>query len=210
MAERLSGRTLLVIGAFCVAGAWAWQAVAGSQTAQSRAAQAHVAVVDVERVLNQLEEIKAFNERLRAEVAVKQAELDKFVDRADEIVVTLNDLPPNAVEERERLQRDLREARAQGLVRQKLLEEELDISRGRAVRAAYQKMLGAVEQIAQREQFELVFFDDRAIPMPDGLGQADINSRIQSRRVLYSLQDIDITQRVLDWMNNQYRVGGGG
>lgn len=202
------GSTLVALAAVLVAGTWAWQAGARTQSGVAQPAErSRVAVVDVQRVLNNLEEIDAFNAALEQSVAGKQGELDGFVNQLTAKQASLEELPANAVEARRRILSEIFELQVQARARKEILQNDIDVSKGSAIRNAYTKMNAAIRTIAERDQFDLVFFDDRAIQIPEGLTESRVNPLIQERRVLHASDAVDLTQRVLDWMNTQYRAG---
>lgn len=208
MERGTSTRTLIAACAVLLAGTWAWQATARQSGAAQPAERSRVAIVNVQAVLNGLEEIEKFNTDLSTSVAAKQAELNGYTEQLKAKQLSLDELPANAIEARRRVLSEIFELQVLARARKEILQNDIDVSKGQAIRLAYDKMLGAVKTISERDQFDVVLFDDRGITVPEGLAMDRVNAMIQERRVLHATDAVDLTQRVLDWMNNQHRAGG--
>jgi Skp family chaperone for outer membrane proteins len=87
----------------------------------------------------------------------------------------------------------------------------MNLDKGEALRAIYTKILAAVEELAKKDGYQLVLFDERSfMPLPEGDANVSDNTMktvIQSRRTLYAAPDIDITGDLVQLMNTKYAAG---
>lgn len=165
-----------------------------------------VGIVDMQKAINGSDEIRARNEALKARADTRQAEIDRLKADLEKVVdnaKVLGDGTPDGVK-----------ARAEAVVKRATLEAQFqaykqltDIESGDILGDIHAKVISAVDALAKREGYQLVLADDRAITIPKGRPVDEIGGAINSRRVLYSEPAIDITDRVLTAMNNEYNAG---
>lgn len=177
-----------------------------SATATLAAPPTSVAIVDMQKAINDSTEIKARNEALKVRAESRMAELDKFKKDLKDLVDGAKLLPegsPDAVK-----------ARAEAVVKNATLEAQFqaykqltDIESGDILGDIHAKVIAAVDAIAKRDGYQLVLADDRAIVPPKGRPVEDVGNAINQRRVLFAEPSIDITERVLTAMNNEYEAG---
>jgi len=175
-------------------------------TAQARAgaSQGSVAVVDVNRVLGQLDEQRARAAELEA-LNVENARRLEALGRelrslADEIDV----LPEGAerrtkfeeaVRLRVRLRTEEEFANALRLDRQAMMLSEL-----------FKSIETATAEYARREGFTIVFSSDQGAELRQGMNYQQVDLFLSNRRVLFAADAIDISQGVATMMNNNYRM----
>lgn len=170
------------------------------------AAPTAVAIVDMQTAINKSAEIKARNEALKTRADARMAELDKAKKELENLVESTKVLGVGSPEEVK--------ARAEAIVKRATLEAQFqaykqltDIESGDILVEIHAKVIAAVDAIAKREGYQLVLADDRAIVPPKGRPVEDVGNAINQRRVLFADPSIDITERVLTAMNNEYEAG---
>ncbi len=168
---------------------------------------ASAAVVNVEAVVNGSQELQAFNTRLEVEVRGMQVELDDLASQLEQLQADFDELPATDREGRRSIRKKMFEVSSRAEVRKRILQNDIDVRKGEAVKLVYDKMLQAIQTISERDGIDVVLFDDRAIVIPEGLVEAQVNQRIQARRVLYTSAQGDITERVLNLLNNNFAAG---
>jgi len=161
------------------------------------------AVVDIEKVFNELEERAA----VEANIQTRIAELQKWEqEKRKEIAALQSDLEltkagTDAYEQtREKLRKALIGLRVELEVGQRQVEQEKALR----LEGLYLKMIDTVGQVAQQEGYELVMFKDNTPPMR-GANQQQIAALIQVRKTLYAADHLDLTSRVKQKMNNDYQ-----
>jgi Skp family chaperone for outer membrane proteins len=176
-------------------------------------APAVVATIDIERLMNNLQESKDRNDLVQSRGADLQRRLN---EAADQIKAKREDLESGAIPKsdynrRNEVIREIFEADALRRARLETYQSQHDIERGDVVHEIFDKVLAAATDLAKKEGYDLVLMDDRAISFPP-LGSGTFNQVspiLSSKRVIYAAPEMDITDRLITIMNNQYNAGKG-
>ncbi|MDX9911803.1 MAG: OmpH family outer membrane protein [Phycisphaerales bacterium] len=181
---------------------------AGVGAAPVRAAQpSAVAVINVVKLIEGLEEYKALNTALSDQRKESQKKLDAMEADLKKIGDELEVLGNGDRNRR-------RQLAAQGIELQGAyqgagqgLQRWLDLGQGDIAKTLYDKALIAVERVATREGYDIVLFDDRPVTVPLDLTDREVNGIIRSKRVLFASARSEITDLVIAEMNNAYKAG---
>jgi Skp family chaperone for outer membrane proteins len=194
-----------------LAAAMAWHA--GASTAINTAANrppaqpTASATVDIVRIIDELEERTVLESQLETRINKRQAQLDEIRTRLTAIQRDLDPetatLRPGTDEYKERV-REFMEQRAVAEARRNALEQIISIDRGALRRQLFEKIRTAVAKIADRDGIDLVMLDDSVFPIPENSGGDDVFRAIITKGVIYRHDSIDITDRVITLMNNEY------
>ncbi len=181
---------------------------AGAESAETRlvAQPTTVAIVDVERALNELEELSTLNKSLEANAKQRQENLDVLRNENDSLKAELSELPTNAKERQREIRARIFELNETIKARFNAYQTLIDIEKGEIISPLYAKLLTAVGEVSAREGYELVLFDDRTLQVPEGV-QAVVNDAIQQKSILYASDRLDITDQVVLLMNNKFQAG---
>lgn len=176
---------------------------------QASAAPTRVALVDLERLMAGLNELKERNKVADATREGYFQELKKIQEEIKTMEIDLKDnIPRDATQERMNKRADLLEKRQLLEFRTKRYDTLWDQQLGVIIRDLYGKTTRQIDAFAKREGFDLVLLDDRAIKLPDEAGMKDVNSLILNKRVLFASDALDITDRLVQVMNNEFAAGG--
>ncbi len=203
-------------------GAWMGAVAAGvmlgagmtmySANALPQATQAQptkVAMIDIMVLINGLTELEDRNAQTKAarEAFLKQLEADEAQIKLLEDEVKAGAQPGQAYAQMEKIA-ELQERKATFKVRQEKILSLLDLRNAQNIRDLYTKAQAAIEQVAKADGYDLVILDDRPVTLsPNGNGGV-LNDEILKKRVLYANDaTINITQRVLTVMQNDYAAG---
>jgi len=179
----------------------------------SQASPTPVAVVDLFRVINSLEEFGDISDRIGASTEEANAEIERLDEEIEGLREDLQGLDPDT-DAFDTLFRELdmkvghRELRASRLIRWQSEDS------ARMLIDLYEKAIEAVSVVAKRDGWELVVHTGQptAVPRnPNVRAEQAMNfveEWIQSRRVIYAGEGIDISDSVIGHMNNQYASGG--
>jgi Skp family chaperone for outer membrane proteins len=168
-------------------------------------APATIALVDVGRLVNGLNELKDRNDAAKArgsELEGKLKALEKTIkDIDDEIKNTIA-----ATDSKRRLERMADKFEAENLLKARLqaYQQIIDIENGDIVRDLYSRSTAAIEAFAKKEGFDLVLLDDRGVQLPNFGSQDRLKSVIESKRILFAREGMDVTDRIVTIMNNEY------
>ncbi|TVQ62081.1 MAG: OmpH family outer membrane protein [Phycisphaerales bacterium] len=207
---RTSPGVVLASAALAIAAATlAWHAGASANANLAQAAQpARIAIADVQRVMNSLEEVQLrqqqYAEMLRqrdAGIAEQQRRLQTMDTRLQEENMT--------EEQRRNMLVEMFELNASIEARTRATQELVDFEQGQVLREFYEKILGRIESFAQREGFDLVLFDDSRLGLPRDAPRSTMQQVIRTRSVLYRDSALDVTDRIIAEMNAAFEAGAG-
>ncbi len=182
-------------------------------SAAVRATPTSVATVDLVAVITQLDEFKVVDERIKSDVEDKSNEIKQLTEEIDGLNTDLERLDPasDAYDQifRERnMKMGFRELRGSMLI--KWQQEDT----ARVLTELYEKALKAVEEVAKRDGWEVVIHGGQPLIVPRNPNvRAEaavdfVENFIQTRRVIYAGDSVNITNSVVQHMNNKYAAGG--
>ena len=183
-----------------------WRAGAESTESRMMAQPTTVGLVNVERALNELDELVALNQSLEARAIDRQEKVSALQKENEDLQAELELLPTNAKERQREIRARMFELNETIKARFNAYQTLIDIEKGEIIAPLYTKLLATVQEVAEKEGYELVLFDDRALQIPNGV-QSVINEAIQRKSVLYAGDRLDITDQVVLMMNNKYQAG---
>lgn len=194
----------LLICALLVAGVFlhADRAVASGVTS---AGASSVAVVDLAKLLDGLDERVHLEQSLNKEIEIRQNELNtvlKQIERMTEDIKMLSENDPNRLS---RI-RDLRLKEVEARALRQFVQEQLSLEKGRMLAQLFNKVQRAVSDIAARDGWDLVMIDDSALDLPEMATEQQMLQMILSRRVLSATKRVEITDDVRTLMNNQFNA----
>ena len=173
-----------------------------------------VAIVNFAKIMDGLTEAKDTKMRLEAMVADSKKQLDdinaqlKKLDSDLELLKDKKETP----EYRAQVGKKLVLA-SQGQALQTVLQRLIDEQEGATVRTMYLKVIDAVQKVAARDGWDVVLKDDREIVPPERkkrdnspLTGDEVRVFVEQRSILTANPAIEISQAVLDQMNNDYKA----
>jgi Skp family chaperone for outer membrane proteins len=200
----------MVVGAGLAAVALSPSASVATTTLQgSGAAPGHrIAVVDLERLINGLKETGERNKELETKAAEWQKELDELTETLKSAETELNTVIPKGdnPQRRQKL-REYLEMRNQAQTRQRFYQELIELERGGIIGGMYGKVQEAVAAVARSNAIDAVLLDDRKIDIPENAPLGQVNATLQSKKVLFVAEPLDITDQVLTRLNNDFAAG---
>jgi Skp family chaperone for outer membrane proteins len=166
-------------------------------------AKSGVAVVNLERLMEKLDEVKALNDELKISFDERQKQLTELSERVKSLEAEVKLLP--AEDKGRRLKyAEYLETLQIANARKEIYQRLIDLDKGDLIRRMYNKMQQSVGAFAAKEGFEMVVLDDRGIELPEQGTQDQMNAAIQAKRVLFAADALDVTDRVANWMNTEY------
>lgn len=182
-------------------------------SAAAKATPTPVATVDLVTLITQLDEFKIVDQRIQGEAEGVRDEIKQLTEKIEGLTADLERLDPasDAYDQifRERnMEVGLRELRGSMLI--KWQQEDT----ARVLTDLYEKALEAVETVAKRDGWEVVIHAGQSLIVPRNPNvRAEaavdfVENFIQTRRVIYAGDSVDITNSVVQHMNNQFARGG--
>ncbi|MDX2017444.1 MAG: OmpH family outer membrane protein [Planctomycetota bacterium] len=172
------------------------------------AVAAKVGVVDLEKLIAGLEEIRVKEQEFQRRGEERQKQLQSAVDERKKIEDEVNLLPPSDPARREKVVKML-ELDAVTKARYEGLQNVINLEKGQLFRDSYMKIQEGVRDLAEKEGLDVVFFDDRGLLLPEIASFEELNVRVQNKKILYAGPGVDFTERLIKKMNAEYRAGGG-
>ena len=163
-----------------------------------------IAVVDVQKAFNDLDERRA----LEAAMVVSQEELEKeAATRQAALRSQLNDLQILNAESQQYQDAQLELERATIEFRVWADTQQARLQRQQALHLEnlYKGLITNIATVAQEDGFDLVLQKDDSLNLTQKDQQA-LTAMIVQRKVLFAADNIDITQRVIAAANNTYNI----
>jgi Skp family chaperone for outer membrane proteins len=182
--------------------------LARPEPAPVMAAPTVVAVVDLERLMNGLVELSTKQSELETRRKSLQDQLNDIRRQIDAVENELKiNVPETEIKARTEKLAQKFELEALYEARGKAFQRLIDLENGDVIRDLYLKVRESVANFAAKNQIDLVMLDDRSIKFPSRASVKEVNGIIESKRVLFSNDVVDITDRLLGIMNNEYKAG---
>jgi len=189
-------------------GAWSREARAGH--ASLAASPTAVCVVDLNKVMNNLDEKPVRERETKALGEERQKQIDEINAKLKAARDELSLLPRGTEEYRKKVEEVYR------LQQQTEFEFEfakalLNERQARNLIELFNKIQEAAASYAEREGYQIVLRADRAgEPLSLEDGEREQSQRdLATRMILYSADAVDISAAVAQWMNNEFKAGGG-
>lgn len=162
-----------------------------------------VALVDLTKITKGLNEMKDRNDLLDKKRADFQKQIGDLKEKGTKAAEDYKLLPAGSKQAREKYL-EMQEIEQNLKARGQVLQILLDADTGEILSDVYKKLLATCEKIAAKDGYTLVMLDDRSVELPTNPTPEDVNRVILARRVLYAAPTLDITERVVTEMNNEY------
>ncbi|MBY0113020.1 MAG: OmpH family outer membrane protein [Phycisphaerales bacterium] len=166
-----------------------------------------VAVVNIEEILNGLDFLKIEQGKLKNKTDERQKELTTMANELDEMQKKLDLLPLEDKKRREQAA-TLVEKNATAQAKTTAYQQIINIEKGDLFKDAHNEVAKACKEYAEKNGFDLVIVDDRAIKFESNMSSDMVSAVIAQKRVLFAADAIDITKAILTKMNNDFAAGG--
>ncbi|MDG2424025.1 MAG: OmpH family outer membrane protein [Phycisphaerales bacterium] len=196
---------LLIVGLICVL-VVTWIGNVRSDANQApNASKTAVAVVNLEKTFNGLEQWVAVEGTLMDMGGKLEDEAERRREVVEGLQADTEDYPVGSEKYKEaerRFEMAALEFQAYVAMHQGRRMEYNDTQ----IRSIYEKIKDAANKMADERGLDLILVDDSVVPIPPD--SQDILSQISSRRVLFARDQMDITNALIAEMNAAYRAGG--
>jgi Skp family chaperone for outer membrane proteins len=161
-----------------------------------------VAVVDLQKVLNNLDEKGA----VVADLVRRKEQIDKAkVDRAKEVRDLEADLQVLG-DKTDAYKQTIEKAELKAIELdswEKFERRKLDREAAMQIENLYLKVLDAVKRKAEKDGFDIVLYKDSTESIR-ATNEQQVAAAMNLRKVLYSAPDLDLTDQVTQMLNNEY------
>lgn len=170
-----------------------------------RAEPTAVAVVNIERAFDALDEKASVEAEIRArgeELAEEEQQRRRHIRRLQEDLEVLGEGGQAFREKQDELQRAVIDLQAWTQFQQRRIAQEHMLQTERL----YRKMMAEIARISEDEGYDLVLFRESE-PQFQAENPQELVAQIQIRKVLYASDAVDITQQVAQRLNNAFTAG---
>lgn len=192
-------RHLFAAVALLLAGGLAVTLAAGAVKGRPTA----LAVVDVQKSFDSLsEKVQVEADLQSAADKIKQEELDRQKDlkQLQEDLGILARNTPAFTQKSDELEKKVVEFQAWRNWQTAKLSRE----RGVRIEDIYRKLTDAIGRVAKESGYDMVLFKEGPIRFPADKPE-QISAMVQVRKVLWAADDLDLTEQVIQKMNNEYK-----
>lgn len=181
-------------------------ALGAGLASQRAAAPSSVAVVDIDRLSMELEEFKVPAEQFRAkqagwgeEIKALQAKMAAVDAELELIPETEIDARINKVIQRSTLDSEIK-------TKGQLFQQASDIEQSKLFKQMFDRIADGAARLAQRDGIDLMLVDDRIFTIPVN-NRAAQSAALESKKVLYASEPVDLTDELLTMLNNEFGAG---
>jgi Skp family chaperone for outer membrane proteins len=177
----------------------------GYVTAQNVApkTKASVAVVDIKKLFDSLEQKKQAEADMQAQQAKLNLELATKKDAIAKIKTELGVLPLGSAPYKSKQEMyELKTLELQAWA--SLQQRKVKRANVMQTEGLYKRMLKSIEVIGKSGAYDLVLYKERPLNLA-GIKAEQISAVLQSRKVVYAAERLDITDMVIRKMNNDWK-----
>lgn len=194
---------LVMLGIAVMAGAALFRAGASSMPAVPGPAPSVIGLIDLTLVTKGLNEIKDRNAQLNTKAAEYQKQLDDLSAQLIKINEDLKLLPADSKERRPLVFKGL-ELEQNAKAKQQVLRKTVELDAGEILSDMYKRVTETAAKVAEKDGYSLVLLDDRSVSLPKDAPDEEVNRAIFAKRIIYAAESVDLTQRIITEMNNEY------
>ena len=168
-----------------------------------------IATINLASVINGLEEIKAREKELESFIRERTTKLQDLEKRFEISKGEFDILSPRDSAARRSKAEDLERLRMQIRFESELADALINARRGEIFGALFEKIDATVAELARSNGYTMVFSDDQDSMTPNNPTEQAARAAIYGRRVMYADNAVDITDELVQLMNNQWKIGQG-
>lgn len=207
--RRSFGRSAGFVGAILVAaGVAGFGAMSVRANSTNAAAASKIALINIEKVINDLDEVKMGQQKIGAKADARQVELNNIAKQIDEGQKKLELIDPKDTSRREEAVK-LMELTATANAKQQAFQGIINIEKGDLFREVHGNIMDACASFAQKNDIELILVDDRVLSFQENDDVNKVSALISQKRIVYGAPALDITNDIIKMMNNNFAANGG-
>lgn len=166
-----------------------------------------VAVVDVQRAFDSLKEKSQIEADLQTQADKVKQEDQERTTKIKELQQDLSILQPGTAAY-EKKQEEFERAALDRQVWLNFQQQKLNRERAVRIENIYKKMLNAIGRTATQNGYQIVLFKEPPVQFSNVTKPEQISALIQVRKVLWSADELDLTDQVIQKLDNEFVSGG--
>ncbi len=207
--DRIGSRRIAgLMGGLFLAAAIGVTAAVSVSAEQGGAPTSKIAVVNIEKIINTLDELKSGQMKLQAKAEARQKELTELAKQIEDSQKRLDLLKTNDITRRDEAVK-LMELNAMASAKQQAFQAIINIEKGDLFKEVHGHVMDACAKYAEKNGIELVLVDDRVLSFQENDDVQKVSALISQKRIMYAAPGLDITTSILQMMNNDFNVPGG-
>lgn len=187
--------------AILLAGSAVWRA--GAQNGSS--ATGRIAVVDIPKLLEQMEERPVKENNLKTFIEEQNKQLKALGERLERALGDL-ELEVKGSQAHRRKSEEVARLRVDLEIQGRWSDQLIDRRRAEMFADLFEKMQSGTAHVAAQLGYDMVMSSDATGAVPRD-SEPQIRGMIGSRRIMYVSPSIDITDAVVRYLNNQWNAG---
>jgi Skp family chaperone for outer membrane proteins len=164
-----------------------------------------IALVDLPKVFEALDERKVREQELMDNATAKQAELTALGKELEEEGTKAKMI--GNVNQQQAAVIKLLEKQAMANAKRSAYDALLDQQRAEIFKALYMKVAFTSKKLAEMQGYTMVMADDQGLNIPSGASTDAVRSVLGSRRILHAAKSHDITQDIINQLNIEFKSG---
>jgi len=167
-----------------------------------------VGAVNLEKVINGMTERTFREERLQEFINQRDAELQQLGQQFESARQQVELAPPGSDEYRRAIEEAQRlNLRAQ--LEKEFSEQLVAQRRAEVFTQLFNRIRDAAQRLAPQVGVDIIISSDASAALPEG-NEGQVRSAMISRRVLYADDNVDLSDELLQMLNNEWAAGQGG
>lgn len=183
-----------------------WVRMGTAQTAAPAAAAMRLAVIDIVKVFDSLNEKIATDQDMKSRGDEFNDKKRKYQEELDKLSAQIKDFKPDSPEYKDLSEQLLKKA-MDARSFQEYTQQRLLLDRRTKTAVLYKKINEAVAQYSVANGIALVLVTDEP-NVAGARSEEELLSRITIRKVVYADPLLDISQKIIDKMNTEFKLGG--
>lgn len=163
-----------------------------------------VAVVDVEKAMNSLDEMSAIEAGMKVQLETVKQEQTERQSKLKQLQEDLNLLQPGSSAFKDKFN----EFQLRAIELKSWFEfQQNNLNRERILQfgSLYRKLTDHLQRVAAENGYDVIMFKEQEAPNFDNVKPEALATIIGMRKVLWARSDLDITDQVVLRMNNDYK-----
>lgn len=174
----------------------------------ANASPSRIALINIEKVINDLDEVKMGQTKIAAKSEARQAELNVLVKQIDEGQKKLELIATNDTSRRDEAVK-LMEMTATANAKQQAFQGIINIEKGDLFKEVHGHIMEAAANYAQKNDIDLILVDDRVLTFQENDDFGKVSALISQKRIVYGAPALDITDAIIKLMNTNFAANPG-
>ncbi|MBS0187905.1 MAG: OmpH family outer membrane protein [Planctomycetes bacterium] len=165
-----------------------------------------IALINIEKVINDLDEVNMGKQKLAARADARQKELNDLAKQIDEGQKKLELIDPKDTSRRDEAVK-LLELTATANAKQQAFQGIINIEKGDLFKAVHGHIMDTCAKYAAKNGIDLILVDDRVLTFAENDDVGKVSALISQKRIVYGAPSLDITDAIIQIMNTDFAAG---